>query len=649
MTIDNTSWICQRAFMTQAVALWTAGTEKPEKDLADAVGVHPGTLSHWKGGRVPLNLDNAARIIYQLHLADCFDGDATQALDLAWLMGLNAGAVKEELDAVLETSAGLKDFSSWLEKADRDQAHVEIAPYLPRLPAYHIPTRLAEQVKQALIAPRAYRSPQHQVVILHGGPAAGKTTSVAAVLRDQALQHYFRDGTLFVPLADAEDRGQALRRACEQARLAIDLVDGSETLQRVFRDWANDDGRLALLVLDDPQSDADLTPFLDVGPQVRILITCQDRRLVARALEEHWEPASDLLLWQAVRGLAAQEGLALVTRWQPGELSAEEEQARQHVGELLGWHPLALRLCAAEARDTSWCAVEELVIEGNLDPNDFDELAGWFRRSWDRLPPADRQALTDLQRAFHPASTFGPGVAAAVWEQSNANTQVRLTRLEDRALIEQVSGEPRPWQGWIEQSFGGQERYRLMPLLRLIDLQPERQEKGESRFELKNVRWLQGVERRAKISFGPRQVPLRFVLANLIIGLPAWLLNKDTDKLEERLLDFWNRQGIAPPAEVWLAFQKTRWLYLPMRWFGVLMFALTGAQFAFLAPQPGEAFWMNVVTAALAWLVTALIFYMSVYQRMWWLWLLTLHGQETTELKWTWRVARLFGLRKPSA
>jgi hypothetical protein len=56
---------------------------------------------------------------------------------------------------------------------------------------------------------------------------------------------------------------------------------------------------------------------------------------------------------------------------------------------------------------------------------------------------------------------------------------------------------------------------------------------------------------------------------------------------------------------------------------------------------------LNLFVAVMAWATTVLAFYMSIYQRTWWLWLLSLHGQETTELAWTWRVARLIGLRRP--
>ena len=49
----------------------------------------------------------------------------------------------------------------------------------------------------------------------------------------------------------------------------------------------------------------------------------------------------------------------------------------------------------------------------------------------------------------------------------------------------------------------------------------------------------------------------------------------------------------------------------------------------------------------LAWASALPAVYLFIRQRAWWLWLLGLHGQETTELRWTWRAARLLGLCRP--
>ena len=125
-----------------------------------------------------------------------------------------------------------------------------------------------------------------------------------------------------------------------------------------------------------------------------------------------------------------------------------------------------------------------------------------------------------------------------------------------------------------------------------------------------------------------------------------WLLRGEPGELEEQLTHLWDRQGVRPPAEVWLTFQKSRWLYVPFGYtIGAVLVAI-GAWYLGSAIREGEAA-VGLVTLA-CWATALLTFQLSVRQRAWWLWLLGLHGQETTELRWTWRVARLFGLHQPS-
>jgi transcriptional regulator with XRE-family HTH domain len=632
-------------FAAHAFALWK-DRDKLQKDLAEALELRPETLSRWPSGRGRPSRKTAAKVIHHLYEAKCF-GDPAEALDLAWLMRLTVEEIDDYLTHGFRVDTDIVRFLQWLQRADSGAFAEAPQPYLPSLPAYYVATGLAREVKEALIAPRAFRRPVHQVVVLHGGPGVGKTTTATSLLHDEQIRRIFRDGILFLPLAGEEDEKQALWRAYEQAGLPIGQEAEKEDLERVFRRWVGQENRLALLVLDDPQRAEDLVPFLDIGPQVRLLITCQDRRTVARALEERWEPTSDLIFWQPVVGLSEQEGLSLVKRWQPHGLPPDEERARQHVGELIGWHPVALRLYTAEAGDTSWQKVEALVLEGNLDPDDFGELARWVQKSWDRLPEADQQALADLRRAFREASTFGTGIAAAVWDQSPAQAQVRISRLEARALIERVTEEPPPWQEMIQHAYGGQERYRLTPLLRLMGLQPSGGQAEPVQPGTEDIKWLQAIERRAKaLPIGPGQIPWQFRLANLFVLPVAWLLRRVSGRLEERLINLWNRQGLHPPAEAWLTFQKSRWTYLPFGYAIGVFLLLLGAWYLWTAFHEGDATWVFV--ALLAWACALPTVYLFIRQRAWWLWLLGLHGQETTELRWTWRVAGLLGLREPS-
>lgn len=317
------------------------------------------------------------------------------------------------------------------------------------------------------------------------------------------------------------------------------------------------------------------------------------------------------------------------------------------MGELLRWHPAALCLYAGEAHAASWQNVEALVLEGNLNPDDFDELAGWIGKGWERLSAADQEALSDLRRLLYEASTFGLGFARAVWGQELSQAVLRISRLEDRGLIEQVSQEPQPWQEMIQHAYGGEERYRLMPLLRLIDIESSREQGERAQSRAEDIKWLRIIERRTKVlPIGPRQIPWQFRLANLFVLPVTWLLQRDSGRLEERLMNLWNRQGLHPPAEVWLTFQKSRWTYLSFGYaLGVFMLLL-GSWYLKTAFQEGDALW--ILVTMFAWVSALLTVYLFIRQRAWWLWLLGLQGQETTELRWTRRVAGLLGLRQPS-
>ncbi|MBN1815662.1 MAG: AAA family ATPase [Anaerolineae bacterium] len=647
MIVLDKSLTCPQAFAIQAVALWTTSTGKPDKDLAGALGVEPDTLSHWKGGRVRPGMDTSARMLYQLHLDEGFGSDATKALDLAWLMGFTPENIGEYLKDAIQEKTSLASFLKWLQDATRGEKAHEASHYLPSLPTYHVPTDLCHRVEVALIAPYQYRVARHQVVVLHGGTGAGKTTTAAAILRNEHLHQFFRDGILFIPLTTEEDHKQALRRACQQAGLEIDPEAGQDELARAFHQWIGKSYCLALLVLDDPPQADCLIPLLNTGPQVRVLITCQNRHAIALALQEYWEPSSERILWQSVSGLAEDEGLALVKKWTPQELAADEEEARQRVGEMIRWHPLLLSLCAAEARDTNWRHVKALLLEGSLDPDDLQTLAVWVKKSWDRLSNDDQHALITLQRASRHTSTFGVGFASAVWNQSSTLAQTRLNHVAARAFTEPVTEEPWPWQEAITRAYGSQGRYRLIPPLAVLTPQADDKAGAPPKSAQDEIAELRPIVHRAKeLPIGPQQIPLRFQLANVVALPAAWLFRHDVKQLEERILDLWTRQGLHPPAEIWLAFQKGRWSHLSFGYAVGIVLLLMGGAYLRNAFQDREITW--VVMTFVVWLLAVPAVYLSIRQRAWWLWLLGLHGQETTELRWTWRVARLFGLRQPS-
>jgi len=276
-----------REWAIQTLNFWEQ-KGKGRLQLAKKLGISDRSLARWAAGDRTPDLENVAKTLFYLYDVGCFN-DLAQTADLAWLMGLTADSVRELAQRVFiaEIDAKVREFLGWLQPIEPAEGTEGLSQaFRPNLPAYYVPTSLARQVKGALLAPRAYRLPLRQVIVLHGGPGVGKTTMAACLLRDEQLRQFFRDGSLFIPLASKDDRQQALWRVCQQAGLPVGEQATKASLQQTFQQWATEDSRLTLLVLDDPQQAEDLAPLLAVGPQVRILITYQDRRTVARALEE---------------------------------------------------------------------------------------------------------------------------------------------------------------------------------------------------------------------------------------------------------------------------------------------------------------------------------------------------------------------------
>lgn len=132
-------------------------------------------------------------------------------------MGLTAQSLRDLVRRIfiVGIDAKVREFLDWLQPVEGTEGPAGFPKvFRPSLPAYYVSTGLAHQVKGALFAPWDYRLPHHQVIVLHGGPGVGKTTTAACLLRDEQLEQFFRGGTLFIPLAGEQDPVQALWRAC---------------------------------------------------------------------------------------------------------------------------------------------------------------------------------------------------------------------------------------------------------------------------------------------------------------------------------------------------------------------------------------------------------------------------------------------------
>ena len=82
------------------------------------------------------------------------------------------------------------------------------------------------------------------------------------------------------------------------------------------------------------------------------LITTQQGAEI-RGEVERWLPA-DAVKEVDIHGLAPTEGRELVEAVAARPLTDAEWDLVQEIGELVGWHPEALRLAAIEGREVGW-------------------------------------------------------------------------------------------------------------------------------------------------------------------------------------------------------------------------------------------------------------------------------------------------------
>ena len=150
-----------------------------------------------------------------------------------------------------------------------------------------------------------------------------------------------------------------------------------------------------LLIIDDAVSAEGLPPLIaGLGPQVVTLITTQQGAEI-RAEVERWLPA-DAVMEVGIHGLAPTEGRELVEAVVGRPLTDAEWELVQEIGELVGWHPEALRLAAIEGREIGWQGILGELRAGRMP---WIEIRRLVMRQWARLH-ADQQAwLCCLDRA----------------------------------------------------------------------------------------------------------------------------------------------------------------------------------------------------------------------------------------------------------
>lgn len=282
--------------------------------------------------------------------------------------------------------------------------------------------------------------PACRVVTICGPGGIGKSRFARELMPE--LVKLTRADVLWVPLVDLSTASQLLARIARVLGATInDSVD--EVTQLVAQRGTHP----ALLVLDNAEHLPDLghwlQPLLDAWPQLRLVCTSRARtglqheqllRLEGLAL-----PDADSRDAEAAAAFDAVRLFELrARRAQPGFVLARHIDAVLTLLERLGGMPLAIEMAADWVRllPPEQIARElersfELLQREATGPGQAGEpynLQAVFRRSWDLLPPREREVLPQLT-AFRGGfrSDAASAVAGASWPE--------LASLVDRSLL----------------------------------------------------------------------------------------------------------------------------------------------------------------------------------------------------------------------
>jgi len=301
----------------------------------------------------------------------------------------------------------------------------------------HVRRAVERELVTALTTLSGYRQARWRSVILYGMAGIGKTAIARALTDDDQVKRAFRDGVAWVN--GSRDPEEEVMRLC----LGFSLErEPRERWIECWRRWAGAAERRLLLIVDDAISSEGLSPLIaGLGPQVVALITTQQGAEI-RAEVERWLPA-DAVMEVGVQGLAPTEGRELVEAVVERSLNDAEWELAQEIGELIGWHPEALRLAAIEGRSVGWQGMIDELRAGRVP---WVEIRRRVMRQWARLH-ADQQAwLTALIQQKTPGTGFTTDAAAQCWEAEATIVGRRIWSLECCGLVarETVAGPDSP-------------------------------------------------------------------------------------------------------------------------------------------------------------------------------------------------------------
>lgn len=289
-----------------------------------------------------------------------------------------------------------------------------------------------------LIAYRGYRQARWQAVILYGLAGIGKTAIARSLADNERIKDAFRDGIAW--LDGSCDPDEEIARLCQA--LQLERAPGERPVE-CWRRWAGAAERRLLLIVDDAVSAEGLPPLIaGLGPQVVALITTQ-QGVEIRGEVERWLPA-DAVMELGVHGLTPAEGRALIEAVAARPLTDAEWDLVQEIGELVVWHPEALRLAAIEGREVGWQGMLGELRAGRMP---WIEIRRLVMRQWTRLHPDQQEWPMALIKDVMPGTRLTTDEAAQLWRVGTAVTNRRLAILQRCGLLSEdnraEAGPPR--------------------------------------------------------------------------------------------------------------------------------------------------------------------------------------------------------------
>jgi len=303
---------------------------------------------------------------------------------------------------------------------------------IPPLPEVYVPRMAALRRAKELIL-RAQEDGSWVAII--GMNGVGKSTLLVALGHDDKLQRAFMGGVRYFEV-QREMTSLALARLVSRS-LGKSLFLKEHTVEEA-RDGLHSEleGQKVLLLVDNVWDSRRLDVLRNLGPGIVVVFATRDARL-----------ASSLALrWQVhLERLTEQEAWKLIR--QIHDVPEDEEQAARATLRLLEYHPFAVTIAAAGARERKrgWPSVLESIKDAKIRLSVMDypgPLNVWapLEISWADMEASQRRCLEALGRLPFLA-WYDVGTGMAVWRMSEAEARAMWDRLVALHLAEELDGE----------------------------------------------------------------------------------------------------------------------------------------------------------------------------------------------------------------